>query len=244
MAFASKFKRAADFVKKAYNKNLLVSNTLTTMSLLAAGDLMTQFIEIKLNDTSSTFPNFNVSPVSMLTSGMQTSKMLTQSHSIITVSETNSNIVCKKEESKSFFLEKCDWNRTAKFTAIGLLMGPFGHYWYTILDKVYHKRTALNIARKMVCDQLIAAPIFNCITILGTLFLDGKNVEQAMCSLREKFLDVYLYDCLIWPVAQFINFNFVPGVYRLLYVNAVSLFWNSILSFLMYDQTEEIEEEN
>jgi len=224
MAFASKFKRAADFVRNAYNKNLLVSNTLTTMSLLAAGDLMTQFIEIKLNDTSSTFPKFNFYPAGMLTSGMETSKMLTQSHSIVTVSEINSNIVCKKE-SNSSFLEKCDWNRTAKFTAIGLLMGLFGHYWYTILDKVYHKHTALNIARKMICDQLIAAPIFNCMTILGTLILDGKNAKQALNSLREKFLDVYLYDCLIWPVAQFINFNFVPGVYRLLYVNAVSLFW-------------------
>lgn len=71
-------------------------------------------------------------------------------------------------------------------------MGPFGHYWYSILDKVFHKHTALNVVRKMVCDQLIAAPIFNCMTILGTLLLDGKNPKDAICSLREKFMGVYL----------------------------------------------------
>jgi hypothetical protein len=103
MAFISKFKLAANFIKKAYNKNLLASNTLTTMSLLAAGDLMTQFIEIKLIDNTSKI-NFSRS---ILTSGMQTNKMLTQSLSVVTINDD----VCENKESNSFF-KKCDWKRT------------------------------------------------------------------------------------------------------------------------------------
>lgn len=82
-------------------------------------------------------------------------------------------------------------------------MGPFGHYWYTTLDKIYHSHTALNIVRKMFCDQLIAAPIFNVMTIVGTLLLDGKSVKDTISTLREKFLGIYLYDCLVWPGLYF-----------------------------------------
>ena len=71
------------------------------MSLLGAGDLMTQFIEIKIS-------KFNI-PHSMLTSsGMQTNKMLTsKSCSIVTVN----NGFCEDEEDDSFF-KKYDWKRT------------------------------------------------------------------------------------------------------------------------------------
>lgn len=102
MAFTSKFKIAANFLKKAYNKNLLVSNTLTTMTLLAAGDVMTQYIEIRLADPNPSKFNFGQS---FLSSGMQSNKLLT--HSIITV---ENNALCKSDESS--FTEKCDWSRT------------------------------------------------------------------------------------------------------------------------------------
>lgn len=43
------------------------------------------------------------------------------------------------------------------------------------------------------------------------------------------------YDCSIWPIVQLINFYFIPTVYRLLYVNFVSLLWNALLSYLMFN---------
>lgn len=101
------------------------------------------------------------------------------------------------------------------------MMGPFGHFWYTTLDKVYHAHTTMNVVRKVVCDQLVAAPIFNVMTIVGTLVLDGKSLRDSLITLKEKFLGVYLviliffpkkklnfllisfltikYDCMIWP---------------------------------------------
>lgn len=71
-------------------------------------------------------------------------------------------------------------------------MGPFGHYWYTGLDKIFHASTGLNVLRKIICDQLIAAPIFNCMTIVGAYFLNGKSLNESFELLREKFLSVYL----------------------------------------------------
>ena len=48
----SKLVRFARFCKDIYNRQLLVSNTISTIALLAAGDIMTQYIEVKLKKDS------------------------------------------------------------------------------------------------------------------------------------------------------------------------------------------------
>ncbi len=71
------------------------------------------------------------------------------------------------------------------------MMGPFGHFWYTFLDKKYSKKTGLNILRKMICDQLFAAPIMNLMVLAGVTALEGKDFKHIMNLLKEKFLTVY-----------------------------------------------------
>ena len=37
----------------------------------------------------------------------------------------------------------------------------------------------------------------------------------------------------MWPVAQYVNFNFIPPELQLLYMNVVALFWTIGLSIIM-----------
>lgn len=104
MAFASTLKKAAVLFKKAYNKNLLVSNTLTTVTLLGAGDLLTQYIEIKINDPTPS--KFSLSQ-GLFSTAAQTNKMY------MTVSMNEKLTVDKK--SYGSLVDKIDWSRTGSF---------------------------------------------------------------------------------------------------------------------------------
>lgn len=38
---------------------------------------------------------------------------------------------------------------------------------------------------------------------------------------------------MLWPMAQFINFTFVPLQYQVIYVQCIALLWNSYLSMML-----------
>jgi hypothetical protein len=65
--------------------------------------------------------------------------------------------------------------------------------------------------------------------------LDGKHIKETYEIFKDKFLKIYLYDTLIWPGSQLINFYFVSDTYRLLYVNVMSIVWNACLSYLLFN---------
>ncbi len=71
------------------------------------------------------------------------------------------------------------------------MMGPFGHYWYQYLDKMFPKKTGMNIVRKVIFDQLVAAPTFNLMSIGGYLMFDGKSFLDIKKAVEEKFLVIY-----------------------------------------------------
>ena len=42
-------------------------------------------------------------------------------------------------------------------------------------------------------------------------------------------------DLCLWPMAQFINFYFVPSGFRVLYVCGITLLWNMILAYIKHE---------
>lgn len=203
MLVVSKFKVFMRNLNRFHKNQLLASNVLSTMGLVAIGDVFAQYIEIKL-----------------------TVKRLHEGQPKL-----------EKSEEHSFY-RNYDFIRTAKITASGIVTGPFGHYWYTFLDKRFKGRSMASISKKCFFDQLIAAPIFTLIVITVIHTIDGKHLRQIAEIFKEKFLVIYAYDCSFWPLAQFINFYFVPAVYRLLYVNIISVLWNSFLSYLLFGEVD------
>ena len=59
-----------------------------------------------------------------------------------------------------------------------------------------------------------------------------KDLIQARVSTS--FLPTWTASLFVMPAAQTINFRLVPAKYRLLYLNMLSLVWNSILSTIIY----------
>jgi hypothetical protein len=86
-------------------------------------------------------------------------------------------------------------------------------YQYSLINKIFHKiRAVEEIKDKQLSWELI---VFN-----------------AWQHTKEVYLKTYMVDCLFWPPLQLINFTFVPVRFQFLFVNTVSLFWNTFLSLM------------
>ena len=62
--------------------------------------------------------------------------------------------------------------------------------------------------------------------------VEGKTVNVFSTATNNViYLSRLKYDCSLWPAAQALNFLYVPPVYRVVYVNVVTVAWNVFLSY-------------
>ncbi|KAK3868095.1 hypothetical protein Pcinc_026486 [Petrolisthes cinctipes] len=127
-----------------------------------------------------------------------------------------------------------NWRRTGRFFLVGLSQGPPHHVFYVWLDKVFPQKTAKVVFKKIMADQLLAAPFFAVTFFLGAGLLEGKTVAGALTEFKDKFPAVYAFDWCIWPPTQTINFYFVPIQYRVLYINFITVIWDVFLSYIKH----------
>ena len=124
-----------------------------------------------------------------------------------------------------------------RMLAVGLSQGPPHHYWYAALDAKLPGKTTGIIGKKILADQLVAAPFFAVTFIVFAALLEGRSLAQALTlpyqniilvhglvfittpfqawkEFTEKFPTIYLFDWIIWPPSQAVNFLIVPPQFR------------------------------
>lgn len=86
-------------------------------------------------------------------------------------------------------------------------------YQYSLINKIFHKIKQVDQVKE---KQLSAQQI----------------VLNTWQHTKDVYLKTYMVDCMFWPPLQLINFTYVPLRFQFLFVNTVSLFWNTFLSLM------------
>ncbi|XP_072758147.1 mpv17-like protein 2 [Anoplolepis gracilipes] len=191
-----------------FGKYLLITNTVSCGLMMAAGDVIQQRSEYWKKYSHKYFPT------SVMAASLEDEETMT-------ISSTSAY--------------GHDYTRTRNMTVVGLIQGPFHHWFYMILDRVLPGKSAKSIVKKTLLDQSIASPTCLAIFFVGLGVLEHRKLEEVYEELKLKFFNTWKVDCCFWPPTQCINFLFVPLHYRVLYTNAMTMVYDIFLSYMKYD---------
>uniref|UniRef100_A0A7S2EBU0 Uncharacterized protein n=1 Tax=Trieres chinensis TaxID=1514140 RepID=A0A7S2EBU0_TRICV len=125
-----------------------------------------------------------------------------------------------------------DPSRTLRWTAAGLVIhGPYFFASMSRVDAFFGPATSfLNVAKKTAFAQFVVFPPYLVALFASMGWMEGcDDVREKVVS---RVPEAFLGGCAFWPVANAINFSFVPGSMRVPYLAGVGSLWNCFLSWL------------
>ncbi|RXM90636.1 Peroxisomal membrane protein 2 [Acipenser ruthenus] len=124
-----------------------------------------------------------------------------------------------------------EWLGPARFAAYGLCVtGPVSHYFYQCLELLVPSSASHCVLKRLLLDRLIFAPAFLLVFFLAMNFLEGKSWAAFQNRVRTEYWSALKMNWKVWTPFQFININYVPVQFRVLFANLVALFWYAYLA--------------
>ena len=119
---------------------------------------------------------------------------------------------------------------TVSPSLVVVIFGPAAATWFKFLQNRVNLRSAnATILARVACDQGIFAPVFIGVFLSSMAVLEGGSPKE---KLEKNYSTALSTNYLLWPFVQLVNFKLVPLHHRLLFVNVISIGWNSYLSYL------------
>ncbi|XP_044144377.1 peroxisomal membrane protein 2 [Bufo gargarizans] len=134
----------------------------------------------------------------------------------------------RRHQSKS---KNVDLVAPLRFAAYGLFFtGPLSHYFYMFLEHWIPSSVPLAGLRRLLLDRIIIAPGFLLLFFIVMNFLEGKNLKSLNRTLNDSYWSALKMNWKVWTPFQFINVNYVPVQFRVLFANLVAFFWYTYLA--------------
>ncbi|KAF9243812.1 hypothetical protein BU15DRAFT_71931 [Melanogaster broomeanus] len=135
--------------------------------------------------------------------------------------------------------------RTLRFFCFGFGISPLLGRWNILLERSFPLRRwrtqAISfkaLSKRVAADQVVMAPLGLALFIGSIGVMEGRTTNQ----IREKYADMYstaiLNNWKIWPVAQLINFRYMPLPYRIPFQATCGVFWTLYMSTLNAKEDE------
>ncbi|XP_061166447.1 mpv17-like protein 2 [Saccostrea echinata] len=128
-----------------------------------------------------------------------------------------------------------DTVRSGKVAAAGFIIGPFIHYWYMYLDRIFPGRCFRIVTKKVVIDQVICSPIVIALYLYTTSLFEKKSLSDINREILPKSIALFIAELPIWPPAQYFSFFFLPTKYRGVYDNIISFGYDTLFSYVKFD---------
>ncbi|XP_032024116.1 peroxisomal membrane protein 2 isoform X2 [Hylobates moloch] len=134
----------------------------------------------------------------------------------------------KKENSRSL-----DVGGPLRYAVYGFFFtGPLSHFFYFFMEHWIPPEVPLAGLRRLLLDRLVFAPAFLMLFFLIMNFLEGKDASAFAAKMRGGFWPALRMNWRVWTPLQFINVNYVPLKFRVLFANLAALFWYAYLASL------------
>ncbi|XP_066509308.1 peroxisomal membrane protein 2-like [Hoplias malabaricus] len=178
----------------------------------------------------------------------QTTKLLQQylillkKYPIITKSVTSGvlsalgNLLSQALESKRNLkkgrpTKEVDLHGPIRFAIYGLVVtGPISHYFYQLLEAVCPSSESNFVLKRLFLERLIFAPAFLLLFFTVMNALEGKSVSDLREKVQTRYWAALKMNWKVWTPFQFININYVPVQFRVLFANLIALFWYAYLA--------------
>ncbi|XP_021294590.1 peroxisomal membrane protein PMP22-like isoform X1 [Herrania umbratica] len=111
-------------------------------------------------------------------------------------------------------------------------LGPFGHYTYILLDKVFKgKNDSKTVAKKVVLEQLTSSPCNNLLfMIYYGVVVEGRPWMHVKTRIKKEYPKVQLTAWTFWPVVGWINHQYVPLQFRVIFSSLIAFCWGIFLN--------------
>uniref|UniRef100_A0A1I7SA39 Mitochondrial inner membrane protein Mpv17 n=1 Tax=Bursaphelenchus xylophilus TaxID=6326 RepID=A0A1I7SA39_BURXY len=134
------------------------------------------------------------------------------------------------------FIEKndeIDYQRVLNFGLVTMaIVGPIQFHWFRFLSRFIEGTSFKTGFKRMVVDQLIAAPLLTSLFLFNIQLLESKSIDTSINRTRNVLGAVMTNNYKLWPMVQLINMSVVPLEYRIIFLQFVGLFWNCYISYM------------
>ncbi|KII93324.1 hypothetical protein PLICRDRAFT_171099 [Plicaturopsis crispa FD-325 SS-3] len=152
------------------------------------------------------------------------------------VAQITQNVLAEEHEARPGY----DALRTLRFFAFGFALSPLVGRWNLFLEHRFPLRAQPGVGRvslralgkRLACDQIAMAPL-GIAVFIGTMgVLEGNDVAHIRQRYSDIFLPALLTNWKVWPLAQLVNFRYMPLAYRVPFSQTCGVFWTVYLSIL------------
>ncbi|KAI0824119.1 hypothetical protein BC628DRAFT_1323069 [Trametes gibbosa] len=163
------------------------------------------------------------------------------------VAQFTQKVVEQQQDSHPRKQWRYDFPRTLRFFAFGFGMGPVIGRWNLFLEQRFPLRSVGNsagkvslraLARRVGADQLFMAPIGLALFVGSMGVMEGRDASHIGQRYQDLYKPAILANWQVWPVAQLINFRFMPLPYRVPFQSTCGVFWTLYLSLLNAKESE------
>jgi len=140
-----------------------------------------------------------------------------------------------------------DLARTFRFFCFGFGLGPFIGKWNLFLERRFPLRTvagsagkvsARALSKRVAMDQLVMAPAGIAVFIGSMGIMEGRSLSQIQQKAADLYIPALTANWKVWPLAQLINFRYMPLPYRVPFQSTCGVFWTLYLSILNAKEDE------
>ncbi|XP_061842364.1 peroxisomal membrane protein 2 [Nerophis lumbriciformis] len=140
-------------------------------------------------------------------------------------------VEARKKSKDDEVVQEIDTAGAARYAIYGLFItGPVSHYFYQLMEVWMPSTDPYCVLKRLLLDRLVFAPGFLLLFFFVMNILEVKGLDDFMKKFRRSYWTALKMNWRVWTPFQFININFVPLQFRVLFANMVALFWYAYLA--------------